>query len=696
MKDQSSPKFAMDALLAPKSIALVGVSDRPESYGHALDHMVTAGGFDGQIMRVNPRLAAQSGGIIAASLSDLSDRPEHVVLSLATSRVEAAVDEALSAGARALTIFSECADPRLRQRIGEKVRASGAALCGPNSMGFHNITLGLRVTPFPAPLDLRAGGIGLIAQSGSILGALMNNDRRLRFSQAVSTGSETVTSAADYLHWMINQPETRVVGMFLETVRDPEGFITAMEAAAARDIPVVILKIGRSTLGARMAISHTGALVGNDAVFRSLVRRLGGHVTSSVDKMAAMLAMFGQGRRATAPGIASIHDSGGERELMADLAEDHGLVYAALSPETKGVIQSVLEPGIVAENPLDAWGTGQGARDTYTRSVAAMMADESVGTGLYVLNWRGNYYLHEMHARALADAFGQTEKPLAAVSNFSLSDDTALAERFANLGIPLISGMQNALAAVRALHDHGPVSRFRVPEPPHPRAMHWRKALHDRTWIGEAEGYALFSDYGIECPSHAVVRTKEDAIHAARQIVGSVVLKTAQPGLSHKSDLGGVKTGLATSSAVADAFDDLTARFDEDVLVAEMVQPGSEWSLGAINDPDFGPAVRIAPGGVFVDLLDEHVLLMAPFSAEEAAAAISTLQAAKLLSGFRGQPVLAAQSLADAAAALSRLAWDLRETLAEVEINPIIVNGEKATAVDAVINARLSHENSSA
>ena len=690
MQDQNVPISAMTGLLAPKSIALVGVSDRPDSYGQALDQMVTQGGYAGRIMRVNPRLAAPSDGRIAATLADLPEPPEHVVLSLATARVEAAVDQALAAGARALTVFSECPDAAMRQRIGDRVRAAGAALCGPNSMGLHNITLGLRVTPFPVPLDLKPGGIGLIAQSGSILGALMNNDRRLRFSQAISTGSETVTTAAEYLRWMLNRPETRTVGLFLETVRDPEGFIAAMEAAAMRDIPVVILKIGRSALSARMAISHTGALVGDDEVFRALVRRLGGHMAGSLDEMAAMLALFAQGRRVTAPGIASIHDSGGERELMADMAEDHGLSYAALSPDTKASIRSVLEPGIAAENPLDAWGTGQGAQNTYTCAVTAMMADESVGTGLYVLNWRGNYYLHEMHAQALADAFGQTAKPLAAVSNFSRSDDAGIADRFADLGIPLISGMQNALSAVRALHDHEPVARFRAPEAAHSRAGHWRAALRGRDWIGEAEGYALFSDYGIACPSHGLAGSRAEALDLVRKIGGPVVLKTAQPGLSHKSDGGGVKPGLATAQAVAVAYDDLTARFHGEVLVAEMVAPGAEWSLGAINDPGFGPAVRIAPGGQFVDLLDEHVLLMAPFSAVEAATAITGLRAARVLSGYRGGPRLAATALADSAAALSRMAWDMRDILAEVEINPVIVNTQTATAVDAVIRARVS------
>ncbi|MFZ1813516.1 MAG: acetate--CoA ligase family protein [Rhizobiaceae bacterium] len=692
MNDHFLLKPAMDALLAPASIALVGVSDRPDSYGLALDRMASEGGFVGRIMRVNPRLAAQTDGRVVAGLTDLPEAPEHVVLSVATAQVEAALDEALCVGARALTIFSECPDATMRNRIGQRVREAGATLCGPNSMGFHNLTIGLRVTPFPAPLDLATGGIGLITQSGSILGALMNNDRRLRFSQTVSTGSETVTTAADYLRWMVDQPETRTVGLFLETVRDPQGFISAMEAAAARDMPVVILKIGRSTLGARMAISHTGALVGDDDVFRTLVRRLGGHIAGSLDEMAAMLALFAQGRRATAPGIASIHDSGGERELIADMAEDHGLSYAALAPETVARIQAVLEPGISADNPLDAWGTGRGAQKTYTEAFTAMMSDPGVGTGLYVLNWRGNYYLHEMHAQVLEESFRQTGKPVAAVSNFSRSDDAALAKRFADLGIPLVSGMQNAMAAVRALHDHSqsPIARFRAPELPHERAEHWRTAFRGRDWIGEAEGYALFSDYGIACPPHALARSKDEALLAARQIDRSVVLKTAQPGLSHKSDKGGVKPGLATAEGVALAYDSLASRFEGDVLVAEMVEAGVEWSLGAINDPDFGPAVRIAPGGVFVDLLDENVLLMAPFSPKEAAVAIKRLRAARLMSGFRERPILASQALAHAAAALSRLAWDLRDTLAEVEINPIIVGAGTAIAVDAVIRARSS------
>lgn len=180
----------------------------------------------------------------------------------------------------------------MRRLIGDRVRAAGAALCGPNSMGFHNFSCALRVTPFPVLLNLKPGGYCAI---GLDPWALMNNDRRLRFSPAVSTGSETVTTTADYPRWMVDQPETRVVGLFLETVHDPEGVVAAMEEVATRDIAAAILKAGRSALSARMASSHTGAPVGDDALFRALVRRLGGYMAGSIDEVAAMLAQFALG-----------------------------------------------------------------------------------------------------------------------------------------------------------------------------------------------------------------------------------------------------------------------------------------------------------------------------------------------------------------------------------------------------------------
>lgn len=687
MLEAQTFKPNLGSLFRPRSVALVGISDRCNSYGLSLETTARSAGFAGDIFGVNPRLAGRDD-MTFAHVSDLPDRVEHVVISVANQAVQQAVEDALEAGAKALTIFAECPDNSLRARIMDATKRTGVLVCGPNSMGLHDFHSGLRITPFDVPMERKPGGVGLISQSGSVLGAFVNNGRRFQFSQAVSTGSETVTTAADYLDWMVKQPETRCVGMFLESIREPEAFMLALEHAAAREIPVVITKVGKSELGAELALSHTGALVGNDDVFRAVVRRFGGHLTESIDEMAALLAVFSQGRRAIAQGIASIHDSGGERELIADLAESQGLTFAKLQPSTTEAVQDALEDGIHAQNPLDAWGTGAGAELTFEKATVAMMNDPAVGLGLYVLNWRDDYNLHQMHERALTAAFSQTDKPLVAVSNFSLSRSDDLADRLGDVGIPVIGGLQNAVLAGKALLQRVPVPSRRVDVSSASPAAHRGLELAKSGWISEEDGYALFSAYGIAVPQHVAVSSSEQVGKIAQTLSLPVVCKTAMPGIVHKTDVGGIVLNLGSPDDVVEAYHAMHTRLGPKVLIAEMLPKGSEWSLGAIIDPDFGPLVRIAPGGTLVELLDESALLMAPFSPSEAKNAIQSMRASALLLGYRGAPVLALDALADAAAALSRMAWDLRGDLSEIEINPIIVTETAATAADAVVHAQ--------
>ena len=676
---------SLKSLFNPENIVLVGASAKPNSYGRALLENALGGGFQGPIYPVNPRAESISGQVVYRSIEELPEPPDHVVLSVANDRVEKAVADALAARAGALTIFAELPDRTLRERIGGMVEEAGAILCGPNGMGLHNLKEGLRLSPFPAPLDLTPGGIGLIAQSGSIMGALAHNDRRLRFSQLVSTGSETVLTAADYLAWMLDQPETRTVGLFLEAVRDPEGFVLALEKAAKRDIAVVILKVGRSETAARMAVSHTGALVGDDAVFRALALRLGVHLVDSVDAFAALLQVFAQVRRSPGGGIVSIHDSGGERELMADLADDLGVPFAELSERTLRRVDEVTEPGIEPDNPLDAWSTGKNAEDAFAAAMTAMMADPATAAGLYVLDWRQDYYLHEMHERALCRAAASTDKPLVAVSNYSLTTDPDLAARLADRNIPLVKGTRESLLAMKALLERKSPPPFRQGLTPHPCSRLWRDKLQGCGWIGEAEAYALLADYGIASPSHGIATSCEQATDVALRIGLPVVLKTLQPGLAHKTEQAGVHLGLETAGEIEDAYRNLARRFGPDVLVAEMIKSSVEWILGAVMDPDFGPAIRVAPGGLMADLFREQVFLMAPFNADEAKAALADLRVTRTLDGFRGRPVLAKDALCEAAAKFSHLAWDLADILAEMEINPIAIGTDKAVAVDALI-----------
>jgi len=276
-------------------------------------------------------------------------------------------------------IFASCylendSDPPLTQRLAALARAAAMPICGGNCMGFYNETSHTWICGFPAPREPHQGGIALISHAGSVFGALAHNDPRLKFNLVISAGQELVTSAADYLDYALEQPETRVVGLFLETVRDPAKFLAALDKAAAREIPVVALKVGRTEASAALAMSHSGAIAGNDAAYQALFDRYGVLRVSNVDEMATTLLFFQQGRRARAGGLAAIHDSGGEREMVMDLAEDHRVPFARINSETVAKLSARLEFGLQPVNPLDAWGTGRDFVDLFADCLVALMA----------------------------------------------------------------------------------------------------------------------------------------------------------------------------------------------------------------------------------------------------------------------------------------------------------------------------------
>lgn len=671
----------LDPLLAPRSIALLGASVQPDSFGHALLDMAKSGGFDGPIYPVNPRYAYIEGeSDFYGRLADLPRRVDHVVLGVANERVEQCLLDAAEHGAKAVTIFAESKGQPLSGRIRDIAREAGMLVCGPNSMGFHNLDRGLRVSPFPSPKNLIPGGIAAILQSGSVMGALAHNDRRLRFNMLVSPGSEYVTTAADYIDWALDQSTTKVIGLFLETIRDPDLFLMSLERAIRQEVPVVILKVGRTDLSRKMAMSHTGALVGNHDVFEAAMRARGVHLVDTVDELAATLQIFAMGRPAGDGNVASLHDSGGERELLVDTAEVLNVPLAIFAPETVARIEPHLEPGVKAENPLDAWASGKHAEETFLEAARAMMDDPGVSVGLYSLDWRQDYYLHAMHARVLKKAAQETTKPLLAISNYSLTVNHDLACDLADHGIALLEGTFESLKAVRHLLNH----RNRVNAEP----VEWERKTVTGVDVGEAAGLRLLESYGIAVPKHGTAENEDDAVAVATAIGYPVALKTAAPNIHHKTDAGGVLLGIWDEATLRSAYAEMAGRLGPEVILTEMISGDAEWSLGVVNDPDFGPAIMIGPGGIFIELVPERAVLMAPFDQKSARRAILSLRTAKLLTGYRGSKPLALNALADTASKLSMLAHDHRHHIEELDINPVLVSETTAMPVDVLIKPR--------
>jgi len=683
----------MDALMQPRSVALVGASEKPDSLGHSMVRMIRAGGYDGVLRAINPRYSEIDGIPCYADLSDLPEKVEHVVLGVGNERLDAALDAATAHGAKAATIFASCAQPHdggaLRTRLTAKLRNAGMALCGGNCMGFYNNRIGLRIAGYPALQPMEPGAIGWLAQSGSVFGALAHNDPRLKFGFAISSGAEMVTTAADYLSWMVDQNGIRVVGMFLESVRDPAGFARALERAAEKNVAVAILKVGRTAASAQMALSHTGAIAGSDATYQALFRRYGVIQVDDLDELAATLLLFQQPRKPATGGLVAIHDSGGERELAADIAERLGIEYPVLAEHTRERIAHHIDPELVPMNPLDAWGGAQSFETVFAESLTALLDDPNAALGVMFCDIRDGYFVSTGYAEAALAASKRTEKPVAVATNYGMVRHDGLAQRLTAAGVPVIDGTSEALKAVRhflRFRDRRPITTpARPADLPEDAGTPWRAVLASGKPLSEDEALALMAAYGIRTPVRRTVGSAGELEQEARALSFPVALKTAVPGILHKSDVGGVRLGLADPESLRGAYDEMARRLGPQVLIAEMAPAGTELALGAVIDPQWGPVVMLAAGGVLIELLADRAVALAPLETEEARTMIRSLQLRKLIDGYRGRPAADLDSLVDAIVRLGWLAKDLASVLSEIDVNPLIVGPQGACAVDALV-----------
>lgn len=682
----------LDPLLKPESIALLGASAKPDSNGLALVEMSTIDGYGGRVYPVNPKYTEIHGHTCYPTLEALPERVDHVVISLANAQIEEALQLSIRHGAKAVTIFgtaqtNDHSEPRLPQRIKAIAERAGIAVCGASSMGFYSPLARLRVAAFPSPPGLRKGGIALIAQSGAAFSALAHNDKRLGFSLCVSTGMELIVSAADYAEWALNQRETRVIGLFLEQIREPGKFISVLELASRRDIPVVILKVGRTPRSAAMAVTHTGALAGDDRAFVAMCQRYGAIIVDDLNEMSATLAFLDQDRRLSAGLLASVHDSGGQRELAVDIAEHVGTEFAQISDATRSIIALHLDEGLVAENPLDAYGTSRDFVARYERAIKALVDDENVSACIFFSDIRDDYWYSAGVVEAVRRAARLTAKPLAIATNYSQTSNSASAMTLALEGIPLLEGTREALLAIR----HAAQWRDRRKTPPttgHTAnkdvVAKWRGRLDRKAPLTEHEGLQLLADFGITTAENRTASSIDTACEAARAIGFPVALKTAA-GHAHKSEVGGVHLALEDEAAVRSAYLDLEKRLGPDVLVSAMAPSGVEIGLGAVIDKSFGPMIVVSAGGVLIEYLDDVAAALAPISPEEAMTLLSGLKLSRILKGVRGKPPANMAALSETVARFSQMVTALSQSISEIDVNPVIAGNASAYCVDALV-----------
>ena len=449
----------LEPLLNPKSIAVIGASARKGSLGYEVLTMIRSLGYAGELHPVNPGYESIDDLKCHKTLDDIGKTVDLAYILLSAKRLEEQVDAVIRNGARAMIIVPNAVlehdiHPPLAMRIREKVVEAGIPTMGDNAMGFYNYDIRLKACAFRSPADKSIGGITFISQSGSLFSSICHNDTQLKFNLAITTGKEMNVNVADYILYALKQPTTKVIGIYMETVRSPDRFRAALHKAAEKKVPIVVLKSGKSELGARFTVSHSGGEAGDDDVFNDMLRHYGVMRVDSIDEFANLLMLLSFHPIIPEGKAAVIADSGGERNLIADIADAIHFEFAEYSADTLQRLQEVQEFGQEAANPLDPWGTGIDYEITVANSLKVILGDGNSALGVLSLDLRDDNFMVNQYIDALQLALPEVSKPVVFMTNYTGIRRAESTAHFNDMGIPVLCGTRDSLKAINHWLSH--------------------------------------------------------------------------------------------------------------------------------------------------------------------------------------------------------------------------------------------------
>ena len=685
-------------LLNPQSIAIVGASARVESLAAITYQQLLESGYTGDVYSVNPKYQTLDGQSCYASLNDLPAVPDLVIYAISGLALEQSFGQAMALKVGGVVIYAanyieNDSVPKLPERLRQKARQAAIPVCGGNSMGFYNYDRNVRVSFDRPPVDRPAGHIGLILHSGSGMTYLANNDARFCFNYVIASAQEINASVGDYMDYLVDQESTRVIAILLEAVRDVPAFIAALDKARSESIPVVITRLGRTEKSARLALSHSGAIVGDYEAFAAVCERHGAILCHDADEMIITAMLFGAGFQVSGGGLASMLDSGGMREQMIDLAVDHDVRFAQITTHTTNILAGHLETGLEAVNPMDGMGAlGSNTRETYLECGKALLDDPDTAMLSFEFEFRDSFSHYPELFEVAKQLAAYSDKPVVLINSCSFTSINQTAVELTALGIPVINGIDVALRAMRNLMNYQPreeavAARIKV-DFEQATIADWSDRLAAVESCDEITSLRLMSDFGLPTVAFHVAQSL-DEVYAAAEICGyPLVLKTAVVGIAHKSDQQGVKLGIADRDQLEAAYRDLQTRLGDRVVVMPMAESGVEVAVGMKNDLQYGPMVIVACGGILVELLAERAFTPAPVNAAQANAMLEQTKLARLLNGVRGRQGVDRSALVELICRFSSLVVSLEGAIAEIDLNPVIVNPSGCTIVDALVVPR--------
>jgi acyl-CoA synthetase (NDP forming) len=675
-----TPKPA-ENLLRAKSVAIIGASQKG-AWPQGIYRNLKGAKFPGGVYLINPNYQELYGDKCYPSLADLPEVPEELLVLIPTRAVLGVLEEAAKLGTKAATIytagFGEGDDEKGKERaqaMKDLCERTGMVICGPNCMGSYSVGEGLWTFPTVTPL-LKKGPVGLIFQSGGSLGNWIKGatERGIGFSYAISSGNEVSLDLVDYLSFLVDDPDTKVITLMVEGIRRPDEFMAVAEQALGKGKPILAVKLGRSEMGKRQAISHTGSLAGADEVFDAVCHRLGLIRCPTLEDLTETALAFIPGRFPKGSRAAIVVNSGGMKGLICDHCDELKTDLAQLSDKTKAAVRPLIPAELAVENPLECGVAGFGDEAGFINIVK--LHAEDPGVDLLAIHGelpRGQ----KRSADLFKSVTAATDKPVLAFgrSTYSCLDESRAFQEEA--GMPFLQAIKPTLRALAGLGLYGERRLHGVPKLP---------AATGNTADLEGENLnGLLQRHGIGLPKQAMAGTAADAAAKAKEIGFPVAVKLIAAEVVHKTESGAVVLGLKSAEEVqAEGQKLLTKTLGRGhLLIQEMVQ-GTEVLIGARTDPQYGPFLMVGLGGIFVEVLKDVSIRLLPVDEREAREMLKELRGYKVLEGVRGQGPRDVDALVKAMVGLSDIFAAHRHHLSDTEINPIMVRaqGRGVAAVD--------------
>ncbi|KIX12816.1 acetate--CoA ligase alpha subunit [Dethiosulfatarculus sandiegensis] len=688
----------LKAFFNPRGVAVVGASTKPGKVGHDIVANLKNYGYNGGVYPINPKAKEILGLPVFKNIDQLPDEVDLAVVAVAPAMVVTSIYELAQKNIMACVVvssgFKEVGGEgtQLEKDLAKACQETGVRIIGPNCVGIMDSFQGLNAS-FAAGMPNK-GHIGFFSQSGAMCLAILDwsLDNAIGFSKFISLGNKVDLTETEILHLLAEDEDTRVIMGYLEAVEDGKKFMKAA-AEVTRKKPVVLLKSGVTSAGAKAASSHTGALAGADAAYEAAFSQCGVLRVHTVRQLFNLAQALARQPLLAGPAMAIVTNSGGPGIIAADSVEKLGMHMAGLRPETVDELRSFLPSIASVYNPVDI--TGGAAAELYGRSLSITAEDPNVDGLMVILSPTATVDPREV-ARLICEE--KTNKPIFSVlmGRHSVEESRIYCME---QGMPAYDFPEDAVQAMAGMMQY---RKWLNTKPKPPDLVEGKKEVVQgiinemravkRREMSETEARECFKAYGINVAQSIPAATSDEAAAAAEKLGCPVVMKIDSPAISHKSDVGGVKVGLKTPDEVARAFLEMTSRVSRlkpnawvrGVLVQEMVQGGRETIAGVTKDPQFGHLIMFGLGGIYVEVMKDVSFKVAPITREDADQMVKSINAFPLLRGVRGEPPADMAALSDAILSLASLVTDFPE-VSEADINPLLVlpRGQGAMAVDA-------------